>query len=46
MGHAYYSLGQTKGLYTTSFVLLDGKAKFLRRKSSVLVDLEDISEMC
>ena len=43
---AYSSLGQTKVLYATSFVLLGAKAKFLRRKPSVLVALEEISEMC
>ena len=41
MGAAYSSLGRTKGLYTTSLVLLGAKAKFLRRKPSVLVDFED-----
>ena len=46
MGAAYSSIGRTKVLYATSFVLLGTKAKFLRRKSSVLVDLEEISEMC
>ena len=46
MGAAYSSLGQTKVLYATSFVLLGAKAKFLRRKPSVLVALEVISEMC
>ena len=40
------SLGRTKVLYATSFVLLGAKAKFLRRKPSVLVALEDISETC
>ena len=45
MGAACYSLGQIKVLYATSFVLLGAKAKFLRRKSSVLVALEEISEM-
>ena len=45
-GATYSSLGQTKVLYATSFVLLGAKAKFLRRKQSVLVALEDISEMC
>ena len=43
MGAAYSSLGQTKVLYATSLVLLGGK--FLRRKPSVLVALEGISEM-
>ena len=37
MGAAYSSLGRTKVLYATSFVPLDAKAKFLRRKPSVLV---------
>ena len=46
MGAAYSSLGRTKVLYATSFVLLGAKAKFLRRKPSVLVALEEISEMC
>ena len=46
MGAAYSSLGQTKVLYATSFVLLGAKAKFLRRKPSVLVALEEISEKC
>ena len=45
MGAACYSLGRTKVLYATSFVLLGAKAKFLRRKSSVLVALEEINEM-
>ena len=35
MGAAYSSLGRTKVLYATSFVLLGAKAKFLRRKRSV-----------
>ena len=42
MGAAYSSLGRTKVLYATSFVLLGAKAKFLRRKPSVLVALEDM----
>ena len=46
MGAAYSSLGPTKVLYATSFVRLGAKAKFLRRKPSVLVALEEISEMC
>ena len=45
MGAAYSSLGQTKVLYSTSLVLLGAKAKFLRNKSSVLVALEEISEI-
>ena len=44
MGAAYSSLGRTKVLYATSLVLLGAKAKFLRRKPSVLVSLEEISE--
>ena len=44
MGAAYSSLGRTKVLYATSLVLLGAKAKFLRRKPSVLVALEEISE--
>ena len=46
MGAAYSSLGRTKILYVTSLVLLGAKTKFLRRKLSVLVALEEISEMC
>ena len=46
MGAAYSSLGRTKVLYATSLVLLGAKAKILRRKPSVLVALEEISEMC
>ena len=46
MGAAYSSLGRTKVLYATSLVLLGAKAKFLQRKPSVLVALEEISEMC
>ena len=46
MGAAYSSLGRTKVLYAPSLVLLGAKTKFLRRKPSVLVALEDISEMC
>ena len=45
MGAAYSSLGRTKVLYATSLVLLGAKAKFLRRKPSVLVALEEISEI-
>ena len=33
-------------MYATSLVLLVAKAKFLRRKPSALVALEEISEMC
>ena len=45
MGAAYSSLGRTKVLYATSLVLLAGaKAKFLRRKPSVFVVLEEFSE--
>ena len=40
MGPAYCSLGRTKVLYATSLVLLGAKAKFLRRKPSVLAALE------
>ena len=43
---AYSSLGRTKVLYATFLVLFGAKAKFLRRKPSVLVALEEISEMC
>ena len=46
MGAAYSSLCQTKVLNATSLVLLGAKAKFLRRKPSVLVALEEISETC
>ena len=46
MGAAYSILGQTKVLYATSLVLLVAKAQFLRRKPSVLVALEEISETC
>ena len=44
MGAAYSSLGRTKVLYATSLVLLGANAKFLRRKPSILVALEEISE--
>ena len=40
MGGAYSSLGRTKVLYATSFVLLGAKAEFLQGKPSVLVALE------
>ena len=43
MGAAYSSLGRTKVLYATSFVLLGAKAKFLRRKPSVLAALEELT---
>ena len=43
---AYSSLGRTKVLYATSLVLLGAKAKFLRKKPSVFVALEEISETC
>ena len=43
---AYSSLGQTKVLYATSLVLRGAKAKILGKKPSVLVALEEISEMC
>ena len=46
MGAAYSSLGRTKFLYATSLEPLGAKAKFLRRKPSVLVALEEISETC
>ena len=46
MGIAYSSLVRTKVLYATSLVLLDAKAKLLQRKPSILVALEQISEMC
>ena len=45
MGAAYSSLSRTKVLYATSLVLLGAKTKFLRRKPSVLVSLEEISEI-
>ena len=45
MGAAYSSLGRTKVLYATSLVLQGAKAKFLRRKPSVLVALEEISDV-
>ena len=38
--------GCCKVLYASSFVLLGAKAKLLRRKPSVLIALEEISEMC
>ena len=46
MGAAYSSLGPTKVLYATSLELLGANAKFLRKKPSVLVAFEEISEMC
>ena len=46
MGTAYSSLGRTKDLYAISLDLLGAKAKFLRKKPSALVALEEISEMC
>ena len=45
-GAAYSSLGLIKVLYATSLVLVVAKAKFLWRKPSALVALEEISEMC
>ena len=45
MGAAYSSLGRTKVLYATFLVLFGTKAKFLRRKPSVFVALEEIYEM-
>ena len=38
-----HTLGQTKVLYATSLVLLGAIAKFLPRKLSVLVALEEVS---
>ena len=46
MGAAYSSIDRAKVLYATSLVLLGAKAKLLRRKPSVLVVLEEISETC
>ena len=46
MDAAYSSLGRTNVLHATSLVLLGAKAKFLHGKPSVLVALEEISEMC
>ena len=46
MGAANSSLGRTKVFYATTLVLLGAKAKPLRRKPSVLVALEEISETC
>ena len=46
MDAAYSGLGRTKVLYATSLVLLGAKTKFLQRKPSVLVALEEISETC
>ena len=46
MGAAYSSLGRTKVLYVLSLVFLCAKAKFLRMKPSILVALEEISEIC
>ena len=46
MGAALSSLSRTKVFHATSFVLLGTEAKFLRRKPSVSVALEEISEMC
>ena len=46
MGAAYSSLDLTKVLYATSLVHIGAKAKFLRRKPSVLVPLKEISETC
>ena len=45
-GCCILQLGRTKVLYATSLVPLRAKAKFLRRKPSVLVALGEISEMC
>ena len=41
MGAAYSCFGRTKVLYATSLALLDAKAKFLQRKQSVSISLED-----
>ena len=46
MGAGYSILGRIIVLYTTSLALLGAKVKFLRRKPSVLVALEEISESC
>ena len=46
MGAAYCRLGRTKVLYTTSVVLFGAKAKFVRKKPSISVALEENSEMC
>ena len=46
MGAAYSSLGRTKVLHAISLVFLGAKAKFLRRKPSVLVSLVEIYEIC
>ena len=46
MGAAYFSLDRTEVLYATLLELLGAKAKFQWRKPSVLVALEEISEMC
>ena len=47
MGTAYSRLGRIKILYATALLLLGAKAKFLRRKPSVLVALEETqSVMC
>ena len=46
MDAAYSSLGRTKVLYANSLVLLGTKAKFVRREPSVIVALEEISEIC
>ena len=43
MGAAYSSLGHSKVLNAAFVVLLGAKAKFLERKPSVLVALEDVS---
>ena len=46
MGATYSSLGRTKVLYVTSIVLLGAKVKFLRRKPSFLVALDEITQTC
>ena len=45
MDAAYSSLGQTNVLYAIFFVLFGAKLKFLQRKPSVSVALEEISDM-
>ena len=45
MGAAYSSLGRTKVLYANFLVLIGAKARILQRKPSVLVVLDEISEM-
>ena len=46
MGATYSSLVKAEvKFYATSLILLGAKAMFLRRKPSVLVALEELSEM-